>query len=219
MSIAHDETSPLSTWHANLTLTNQYGTDDDSSVDISKFLVHLAELGFLENSVQEYQIRAANFNQCNRCSNCCDNLKSTNPAAYIPQSLLRQLTSAFYRAWEAESNEELKASILLHASKQFKNKDLLGPGQARSQQTYDVHFDTNHDNDSNVSGNYIDYNICSINQYGEPFISSYDASEYDDNNPNFILIANTVSNVSSRTSKSKKKQPKSISPLSMGAWD
>ena len=35
MSIAHDETAPLSNHHTNLTHTNQYGNDDDSSVDIN----------------------------------------------------------------------------------------------------------------------------------------------------------------------------------------
>ena len=46
MSIAHNQTSPLSNHHANLILTNQYGTDDDSSVDITHISVHLAELDF-----------------------------------------------------------------------------------------------------------------------------------------------------------------------------
>ena len=46
MSIAHDETVPLSNHHANLTRANQYGTDNDSSVDISQISVQLAELVF-----------------------------------------------------------------------------------------------------------------------------------------------------------------------------
>ena len=46
MSIAHDETTLLSTSHANLTYTDVSGTGDDPSVDVTQISVHLAELGF-----------------------------------------------------------------------------------------------------------------------------------------------------------------------------
>ena len=116
---------------------------------------------------------------------------------------------AFHRAWEAEPNEDLKAALLLHSSK-MKNKDLPGPGQARSQQTYAINFDTVQDDDSDDSDGYINYNICSVNQYGEPYISisGYDTDDYDDTDPESVLIANTATN--SSTKKSKKKQLKSI---------
>ena len=117
---------------------------------------------------------------------------------------------AFHRAWEAEWNEALKASIILHSSKQLKNKDLPGSGQSRSQQTYAASFNTGNNDDINESISYVDYNICSVNQFGELFIYGYDADEYDNANPNSVLIANTASNSSSNALKSKKKQPKSI---------
>ena len=94
------------------------------------------------------------------------NQKLTNPAACIPQPLWGQIMPTLYCAWEDEPNEELKASILLHASKQLKNKNLPGPSQAQSQQTYSISFDTANGDNSNDSGNYINYNICSVNQYG-----------------------------------------------------
>ena len=132
----------------------------------------------------------------------------TNPVACIPQPLWGQFYNAFCCAWEAEKNEDLKAALLLHSSK-IKNKDLPGPGQARSHQTYAINFDTVQDDDSNDSDGYINYNICSVNQFGEPYISGYNADEYNDDNPESVLIANTATNSSSKKSK-KKKQPKSI---------
>ena len=61
MSIAHDETTLLSNHHANFTHTYTSEDADDSSVDVTQIAVHLAELGFLEDSIQEYQVLAANW--------------------------------------------------------------------------------------------------------------------------------------------------------------
>ena len=91
----------------------------------------------------------------------------------------------------------------------MKNKDVPGPSQARSQQTYAINFDTTQDDNSDDSDGYVNYNVCSVNQFGEPYISGYDADEYNDNNPQSVLITNTATNSSSKKSK-KKKQPKSI---------
>ena len=92
----------------------------------------------------------------------------------------------------------------MHPINYLKNKDLPGSGQARSQQTYAINFNTDQDDDSNNSGNYIEYNICSINQYGEPFISGYNANEYDNNDPDSVLIANTATNLSLKASNLKR---------------
>ena len=176
-------------------------------MDIPKTYAHLAELGFSEESLQEYQIRAAR-NQ-HRGKRRARRGNKSNPAACIPQPLWGQFSDEFRRAWEAEKNEDLKAALLLHSSK-LKNKELPAPGQARSQPTYAVNFETtqNDDSDDGSEDGYINYNICSVNQYGEPYISGYDADDYDDNDPESVLLANTATN--SSTKRSKKKQPKPI---------
>ena len=115
----------------------------------------------------------------------------------------------FCRAWEAEPNEALKASILLNASKQLKNKDLLDL----------VKLDLSKHMLSTLIPTMMIAIILkiilistlaqSINTVNHFFMVMMLMS-MTIHNPDSVLIANTASNSSSKASKSKEKQSKSI---------